>query len=53
MLNNFWILSGGISGVTTILCIFPEQDTIIVLLNNLGGVDMFDMVFSIAKNFLY
>jgi len=44
--------SGGISGVTTLLVIFPEQDYVISVLSNLGeNLKILDMVWKIATNF--
>ncbi len=44
--------NGGLSGVSTILAIFPEQEYIIAVLTNLGfNSRLFDSVFKIATNF--
>ncbi len=43
---------GGISGVTTILAIFLEQDYMIVVLTNLGSYNkILNMLLNIATNF--
>ncbi len=44
--------TGGISGESTILAIFPEQEFVIVVMTNLGhSPNIFDIVLNIAKNF--
>jgi len=44
--------SGGISGVSTILAIFPEQEYVISVLTNLGSNGkILDILLNIATNF--
>jgi hypothetical protein len=44
--------SGGISGVSTILAIFPEQEYVISVLTNLGSNrKILDILLNIATNF--
>jgi hypothetical protein len=44
--------SGGISGVTTLLAIFPEQEYVIAVLTNLGFINVTDVLLNIATNFV-
>ncbi len=44
--------SGGITGVTTLLAIFPEQEYVIALLTNLGSLNVRDILLNIATNFV-
>ncbi len=45
--------SGGISGVTTLLAIFPEQEYVIAVLTNLGfNSKVSDILLNIAINFV-
>jgi hypothetical protein len=44
--------SGGISGVTTLLAIFPEQEYVIAILTNLGSnFKISNILLNIATNF--
>jgi hypothetical protein len=44
--------SGGMSGVTTLLAIFPEQEYVIAVLTNLGSnIKVIDIMINIATNF--
>ncbi len=44
--------SGGISGVTTLLAIFPEQEYVIAILTNLGSNSkLTNILLNIATNF--
>jgi len=51
---NYYIWhSGGISGVTTLLAVFPEQEFVVSVLSNLGFFTKInDVVLNIANNFL-
>ncbi len=45
--------SGGITGVTTILMIFPEQNFVVSVLSNLGSAsDIDSLAIQIARNFM-
>jgi hypothetical protein len=44
--------SGGLSGVTTLLAIFPEQEYVVAVLTNLGSnMKVLDILLNIATNF--